>query len=238
MITAVGVVIPARDEESTVGACLHAVEQALRRLPPHVEPAVCVVADRCSDRTADIAGAAVSRCGPTRVVQLEDERCIGQVRAVGMQACMSQLMHAKPTRALLLSTDADSLVEPDWARAHLAAANSGHHATAGAAELIDPGRLGPLTRWRYQGVVDDAARPDGHGNVYGANLGVRVDAYCAIGGFAPLPSGEDHDLWERLGSAGFLRCYDERARVRTSARLRGRAPAGLATLLQQLSTEP
>ncbi|MFD2419651.1 hypothetical protein [Amycolatopsis pigmentata] len=57
----------------------------------------------------------------------------------------------------------------------------------------------------------------------------------ACGGVFPLPTGEDHDLWKRLGRAGFRRCYDENARVLTSSRLAGRAPHGLAALLRRLS---
>ncbi|ASR37217.1 family 2 glycosyl transferase [Prauserella marina] len=235
MIAAIGVVIPARDEESTVGACIGAVVRALRRLPPWIEKTVCLVADRCSDNTAEAATAALRGAWAGTVLRSEHTRSVGNVRALGTRRCLSLLRNADPARTLLLSTDADSLVAPDWALAHLGRANEGHHAVAGVAELLDSGELGARALRRYRGVLDDAAGPEGHGNVYGANLGVRADAYLAVGGFAPLPTGEDHDLWGRLGLAGFRRCYDRKARVLTSARVTGRAPEGLAALLDRLS---
>ncbi|MEU3274442.1 glycosyltransferase [Saccharomonospora sp. NPDC006951] len=237
MIATVGVVIPARDEESTVGACIGAVVRALRRLPPWIERTVCLVADRCSDDTAEAAAAALRGLRTGTVLRSEHARRVGNVRALGVRHCLSLLRHADPGRTLLLSTDADSLVAPDWARAHLGRANQGHHAVAGVAELLDSGELGARALRRYQGVLDGAAVPEGHGNVYGANLGVRADAYLAVGGFAPLATGEDHDLWNRLGLAGFRRCYDDTARVLTSSRVTGRAPEGLAALLGRLSAD-
>jgi hypothetical protein len=70
--------------------------------------------------------------------------------------------------------------------------------------------------------------------VYGANLGVRADAYLAVGGFGAVATGEDHHLWRRLGQAGYRRSYAAESTVRTSARRHGRAPGGLADLLRSL----
>ncbi|GAA1949360.1 glycosyltransferase [Amycolatopsis minnesotensis] len=236
MITAVGVVVPARDEAGTVGACLDAIAHALRRLPARLDRAVCVVADRCTDDTAETAAAAFGGWPPGLICRTERDRTIGEVRALGARQCLSRLAAHHPAETLLLSTDADSRVDPAWACEHFARASEGHHAIAGSAELMSPSALRPLARCRYQSLLEDTLRPEGHGNVYGANLGVRADAYASVGGFAALRTGEDHDLWNRLGRAGFRRCYDDRARVITSSRLSGRAPGGLAALLRDLST--
>ena len=75
---------------------------------------------------------------------------------------------------------------------------------------------------------------DTHRHVYGANLGVRADAYLAVGGFPPDGPGEDHGLWRRLGAAGYSLAQPTGVRVRTSARLHGRADDGLAGLLRSL----
>jgi cellulose synthase/poly-beta-1,6-N-acetylglucosamine synthase-like glycosyltransferase len=83
-------------------------------------------------------------------------------------------------------------------------------------------------------VLADARQAEGPGNVFGANLGVRADAYTSVGGFRPLHTGEDHDLWHRLGSAGYRLCFAADALVTTSSRLRGRATGGLADLLRYL----
>ena len=60
MIKAIGVVVPAHNEEDLLPACLTAVRQAARVLagmPVHL----VVVADACTDRTADWARGAGDR---------------------------------------------------------------------------------------------------------------------------------------------------------------------------------
>jgi hypothetical protein len=68
--------------------------------------------------------------------------------------------------------------------------------------------------------------------VYGANLGVRADAYLAVGGFPPVGAGEDAALWRALAAAGLPTASPTSVRVRTSGRLHGRARGGLADLLR------
>lgn len=233
MITAVGVVVPARDEAALVGACVRAVDLALRQLP--VSGAVCVVADRCGDATADLAQAAFGEV-PGVVVVSRSARTIGEVRDLGV-ARVRAVLGAPPSRTLLLSTDADTRVTPGWARAHLARARQGYHAIAGTAELSDPFSTSARALSRYDDVLLSARTPEGHGSVYGANLGVRADAFDVVGGFGPRATGEDHDLWRRLGQAGFRRCFEPGAPVVTSARLAGRAPDGLAALLRTLAED-
>ncbi|PPK65047.1 hypothetical protein V5P93_004208 [Actinokineospora auranticolor] len=96
--------------------------------------------------------------------------------------------------------------------------------------------LGHVALLRYAHVLDKARLPEGHGNVYGANLGIRADAYDAVGGFGSLSTGEDHDLWRRLGQGGHPRAYADHITVTTSARTRGRARGGLADLLDSLES--
>ncbi|MEV6643897.1 glycosyltransferase [Amycolatopsis sp. NPDC051371] len=235
MITAVGVVVPARDEAPLVGACVRAVDLALRRLPAGVARAVCVVADRCGDATAAVARAAFADV-PGVVVVSRSARTVGEVRDLGVARVRASL-GTPAARTLLLSTDADTRVTPGWARAHLARARQGYHAIAGTAELSDPFSTSARALSRYDDVLDRARTTEGHGSVYGANLGVRADAFDVVGGFGPRATGEDHDLWRRLGQAGFRRCYESGAPVVTSARLHGRAPDGLAALLRTLAED-
>ncbi|GAB3144988.1 glycosyltransferase [Amycolatopsis sp. NPDC004378] len=225
MIGAVGVVVPARDEAELIGACLHALGEALHRLPAGIAHAVCVVADRCRDSTAAIARAA------SDVVVSEAARTIGEVRDLGI-ARVRERLGSPAAETLLLSTDADTCVTPGWALVHLARARQGYHAIAGTAELSAPFSESEQALRRYDRLLDQAP-----GSVYGANLGVRADAFDAVGGFGRCATGEDHDLWRRLGRAGFRRCFEPAAPVVTSARLDGRAPDGLAALLRRLAEE-
>jgi hypothetical protein len=211
---------------------------ALRALPPDLDIAVCVVADRCTDRTASLARAAFDHHPGSRVVVNHAELTIGEVRDLGMRQVLAALP-PPPSRTLLLSTDADSRVAPDWALRHLRNATSGVHATAGVVELVGRHALPPLVAARYAEVLARTRGAYGHGNVYAANLGVRADAYLAVGGFGVAASAEDHALWRALGAAGYRRRYAEEPRVLTSARRHGRAPGGLADLLRALhDTQP
>ena len=232
MIAALGVVIPAHDEAELIGSSLRHLRVALAGLPACVDRAVCVVADRCTDDTARIARAEFAGWPGARVVPNHRAITIGEVRHLGLAQLTAMLPGHHPAHTLLLSTDADTTVGPGWALAHLRLAERGWHAIAGATELAQP--LPVAVAARYNAVRHHARVRDGHGNVHGANLAFRADAYTAIGGFGPLASGEDQDLWRRLRAAGFrVTCANEPV-VHTSARRQGRARDGVAALLRRL----
>jgi hypothetical protein len=73
-----------------------------------------------------------------------------------------------------------------------------------------------------------------HGDVHGSNLEFRADAYVRAGGFSPVPSGEDHALWNALARAGSRMVSRRDLVVTTSSRLQGRAPDGFARFLTSL----
>jgi hypothetical protein len=232
VITAVGVVVPARDEEDLIVPCLHALRRALGRLPARVDRAVCVVADRCTDGTAARARAVFGGWAAARVVVTGRPRTIGEVRDLGCHAVRTGLSGHAASEVLLLNTDADSEVRPAWAREQVRSAEQGAHAITGPAPLPVPFPGSPDAARRYHAVVAGGI------NVYGANLGVRADAFDAVGGFGVRATGEDHALWHRLAEAGFHCRVEPAAVVRTSVRLDGRAPDGLAALLRTLREEP
>ena len=59
-VTAVGVVVPARDEQERIGRCLRSLRRALDHVPDGVDTAVAVVLDRCTDATPQRVAAALS----------------------------------------------------------------------------------------------------------------------------------------------------------------------------------
>jgi hypothetical protein len=61
MITGIGVVVPAHNAQEHIAACVDALGAAVYRLPDDVAHAVCLVLDRCEDRTAERAAAALDR---------------------------------------------------------------------------------------------------------------------------------------------------------------------------------
>lgn len=78
MIQAVGVVIPAHNEEDLLPSCLAAVRKAARGVD--AAAVHLVVADACTDRTAQQA-----RRGGAVVREIQ-ARCVGTARRAGMHA--------------------------------------------------------------------------------------------------------------------------------------------------------
>jgi hypothetical protein len=251
-IGAVGVVIPARDEQERITACLTSVRHALAALPVDVAVAVAVVLDRCGDATPERVAAvladwpqavAVTVGSSARVDRVPDVPVlprraagsgVGARRDLGLRVVLNRLAPHPAARTWLMSTDADTVVPADWAVAHLHRAAAGVHAVAGLADLVGAEHLATDALLRYRAIVRRGLHGDSHRHVYGANLGVRADAYLAVGGFPPDGAGEDHGLWRRLGAAGYTLSQPVGIRVRTSARLHGRADDGLASLLRSL----
>jgi hypothetical protein len=252
-VTAVGVVVPARDEQERIGRCLRSLRRALAHVPDGVTTAVAVVLDRCTDATPARAAAAVAdwpgaviltvrdgvpepcpRIGsPTSSVRLRGAG-VGALRDLGIRALLDRLSDHPAAGTWLLSTDADTTVPTDWARSHLRHAAEGVHGVAGLADLAATEHLADTALQRYRTIIEHGLRGATHHHVYGANLGVRADAYLAVGGFPLDGAGEDHGLWQRLAAAGYTLAQPVGIRVRTSARLRGRADGGLAGLLRSL----
>jgi hypothetical protein len=253
IITAVGVVIPARDEQERIAACLHSVRRALDALPAGIAAAVTIVLDRCFDATPDLVASlltdwpeatSVTSPPPGRssgpeppgavCLDLAPAPSVGTLRHLGVHHVLDRLADHPVSGTWLLSTDADTTVPADWALAHLHCARAGVHAVAGLADLGGTDHLSPTVRGRYCAILKHGRHGGTHTHVYGANLGVRADAYLAVGGFPRRRPGEDRGLWHRLHAAGYALHQPVDIRVRTSARLHGRASDGLADLLRSL----
>lgn len=230
----VAVVIPAHNESRRINAALDAVDTARATVAHTVTCSITVVVDSCGDTTESRARLRLS--DPPDLVVAADLRCAGAARRLGAAAGLASAVmasHPLPT-VWLASTDADTIVPPDWIERQLAYAGAGACGVAGVVRLLpDDADNDPVLRRRF----DDAylIRPDGsHAHVHAANLGVRADAYMAVGGWRPLLTGEDHDLWNRLTAHGWpVRSTADMA-VATSARRQGRAPNGFAADLVAL----
>jgi len=226
VIEAVGVVIPAHNEEDLLPSCLAAVRMAARMLP-QTAVHVVVVADACTDRTVPRA-----RQGGAVVVDVQ-ARCVGAARRAGMSEVLSRTRHLDPGSVWLATTDADSLVPPEWLALHLRYAAAGWDAVAGTVAVTDwaehPRGLPPLFQQHYR------TGPGVHPHVHGANLGFSASAYLAAGGFRPRRTAEDHALVDALAAAGRRILRTTEVSVLTSARRQARAPRGFSHLLSSLA---
>lgn len=214
----IGVIIPAHNEADTIGACLTAIACTARTFASTGEPVlVVVVADACSDSTADIARSFGVTC------LLIEARNVGEARRQGAEyalACGARW---------LAFTDADSIVPQDWLTSQL---TWGAQAVCGIVEVADWSMLPAALRDRYDRLYDYR---NGHRHVHGANFGVCAQAYRLAGGFAPLHVSEDVALVEALMSIGASIVWSGQAGVKTSGRLEGRLRGGFADFLSELA---
>ena len=235
--TRIDVVVPVHDEEDSVARSLDALSAAVASLGtahPDVVVGVTLVLDGCTDATAEVVrgvrAADAAWSGGALHVRTSAHVGVGRARALGAaHARSSAAPTIEPARHWLAHTDADSRVHPDWLVQQVDALSAGAHLLVGAV-VPDPDDLDPdvLDRWVR-------AHPPGAtlGHVHGANLGIRADAYTALGGFDPVPEHEDVRLVERARALGF----DVRATtdlpVVTSGRFTGRTPGGYAEHLRR-----
>lgn len=218
------VVIPAHQEEEFVARQLRAVDCAVRAATevwPRLRTSVTVVLDTCEDRTADVVALFAGVVAiPVRL------RCVGAARASGVEHAR-RLTPGRPETTWVACTDADSQVPPHWLTSQVELAVQGADLVLGTVRPDD----GPLSQHAHRTWLRRHALEDGHSHVHGANLGVRLSAYDAAGGFRPLTSGEDVDLARRIDAAGARVVRTARHPVLTSSRLEGRAVGGFASYL-------
>ncbi len=226
-LTAVAVVVPARNEASLLPDCLRAIEQARRTLEgarPDLGVRTVVVLDDCTDGSAGVVAARPEIC--TVVLT---QGCVGAARAAGADMALGS--GRDPAATWLANTDADTLVPPDWLMTQVALAEAGHDLILGT---VHPHDLEPhlLERWSRRHRLTD-----GHDHVHGANLGVRGDAYLGAGGFPHVPLHEDVLLVDAVKALGARWVATDATRVQTAARLHARVAGGFATYLHELAAE-
>jgi len=228
----VAVVIPAHDESATIARCLRAVMAACGEVAPRAQTWIVVVADACTDDTAQIARCTLGDRG--EVIECA-HRSSGTARQLGAAATLAHFREvaapSDPCRVWIANTDADTLVPTDWLRVHLQFADQGVGALAGIV-CIDPESDVEGEVLRHFNATYHVETDGTHGHVHGANVGVRADAYLAVGGWSYLALAEDHCLWNRLRRHGCTLRSSTRSVVRTSARLQGRAKGGFADTLR------
>jgi len=201
----ISVVIPAHNEERYLGACLEALQ---RQRYPRIRFEVIVVDNASTDATPKIA----RQFGA--LVVTEPRMGIGRARQRGAKAAQGEI---------LASTDADTIVPPDWLERIAPAFQRDHQLGA----VFGPFRYGDGTAfekvflWYLYLRLMMALHALGVSCFSGNNYAVRREAFWKAGGCnVSLPAGEDVDLSWRLGEVTKV-AFDRGLIVHTSARRRG-----------------
>ncbi|WP_457106008.1 glycosyltransferase [Methylobacterium sp. P5_C11] len=248
------VAIPVRNEEERIAACLRAIDAQEGVADGSL--GLVLFLNNCTDDTQAIVSALVPTLSiPVRVLTEDFSGAhAGWARRRAMDAAAAWLGDAG-NAGIILSTDADSRVPPDWVSRNRAAIRQGADAVAGRVEL-DPaeaallppslparGRLEDL----YDALITEAeARidPDPHDpwpchrTAIGATLAVTRSAYRQVDGMPEIPLGEDGAFIARLLEHGLRVRHATDVCVTISARLSGRAPGGVADTIRSRCEEP
>ena len=224
MITAIGVVVPAHDEQALLPACLAALRvaarhPALRGIPVHLVP----VLDACSDDSGAAAPGAIEVTA----------RNVGVARAAGFAEVLRREAGRPAAGLWLATTDADSTVPPDWLAVQVGLAVAGADVVAGTVRVRDWSEQPVAVRARFAGTYGTPRT--GHRHVHGANLGLSAPAYLGAGSMPPLPLGEDQALVDALRAQVRRVVATDRIPVVTSARRESRTVGGFADHLRHLA---
>jgi hypothetical protein len=249
------VAIPVKDEEERLLGCLRGLAQQIPPTPVRI----VVFANNCVDQSASLARKFGGGLLPLdiRVVEARLPPAAahaGNARRAAMDIAEAWLMEGGERDGVILTTDADSQVAPNWIAENLAAFEAGAEAVLGRIDLDGEGKFLPEALHRRGELEDTYERlltelswlvdplehnpwPH-HATISGASLGVTRMAYCRVGRLPRVPLGEDKALIGLLSREGAKIRYCPTVYVITSGRTNGRAPGGVADTLRIRSREP
>ena len=183
------VIIPAHNEERYIGKCLRAVRSASKYAAPD-EVEVIVVANRCTDKTAEIARSMGAR------VLVNDQKCIAAIRNTGVRAA---------TGEIIVTIDADSLMTKDSLVEIRELLGSGDYIGGGANPKFDRMSLGIACCAAYVALNLLPVMLRNGGYLSGAMFWCYRRDFEAVGGFdETLVSLEDMDFAVRLKKRGIV----------------------------------
>jgi glucosyl-3-phosphoglycerate synthase len=242
----VSVVVPARNEEALVGSCLEALAEQEGISPEEYE--VLLVLDRCTDKT-EARAREIAEAHPRLELHFLDGpgKGSGHARRMGMELTSARLLSLGRPDGLIASTDADTVVAPDWLAAQLRAVSRGALAIGGRIELAEDSSLPEgIFRWhtergrrRHESLLSelDHLGKTEHWQFSGASLALIAEIYKEIGALEPRIALEDEHLEHVLRQRDVPIERLNSVRVTTSVRLKGRAKQGLAHDLAAVVTK-
>lgn len=245
------VAIPVCNEAERLERTLNALALSLGELD---EPSgILVLVNNTDDRTAEVAWN-WAQTGDLSVAVVEARlgasiADAGHARRLALDLGALVVHHD----AALLTTDGDTRVARDWAARLVGHVRGGASLAAGMID-VEPTEFAALP-----GEVHDVERVERalfreHARTWrllvpneplalalrvgGASLAVSAAAYRRVGGLPALAVCEDRAMVSRMIECDERVVFDERALIRTSCRLEGRAAGGMAGMLLRRVREP
>lgn len=205
----IAVLIAMRDEEARIEHCLAALE---RQSYPKEHFQVLIIDDQSSDRSPEIVADYVNRNAHFKMMRIENQKpgLKGKMNAL---ACALEQTECE----IVLITDADCIVPPDWVQRYTAYFGPESGLVGGLTLLYPmPGQKVPDLRytffhklqavdWLFLQIVSaktsHAGRPV---TVLGNNFGFRKEAYDDVGGFENIGFSvtEDYALMNAIKRTG------------------------------------
>ena len=248
------IVIPAKDEENRLRACLDAAAIAVRAADG-ICAGIVLVVNNTRDASALRAfdWAVTQRVVPFAMIDCDfwpGEAGVGAARRLGLDMACGQLA----AHGALLTTDADTLVRDDWVMRNLAELRAADLICGTVLARPDEARAlpaeiaahGSAERAYLAGSVRLVARLDpqpndpapAHHNPAGASMAVSRRVHEAVRGLPALPLREDRAFAERVEAHDFRVRFSPDAIVETSCRMTGRTAGGMAGALRAHACDP
>jgi Glycosyl transferase family 2 len=256
------VVVPARNEESELPRLIRALASQLGWDGLPLDPdgfEIIILLNNCVDRSAavlrDLRPPGLPKLHVAEITLEASEAHVGRARQILFGTAYDRFRSIGRLGGLILTTDADTRPEPDWIR-QTCAEFTENVSGVGGRILLEPqerAALPPsvqrlfLLDVAYRRALEEmrslyAPEPEDpfprHHQHYGASLAVTAAAYAKAGGMPLTRSSEDAALYQAVVASGGRFRHSYRVRVRTSARVLGRAEGGLAFALRSWHDRP
>ena len=252
------VTVPVRNEETLLPRALHALSEqkdsAGRELPAEQYEVILLI-NNSQDRSRQIAEHFLANHPRFNLHIVERnfadrEAHIGHVRRLLMDEGCTRLGAVGNPNSLILTTDSDSYVAPNWIVKNYEEVAAGAEAVGGRILLrpAELAKLPTLTRALYEhdelyrhliAWLETECDPESHDSwprhhqQFGASLAVTPRAYKLVGGLPPHRFLEDIAFYQALIKRDIPFRHSNKVRVFTSARLSGRSNVGLSWQLRE-----
>ena len=245
------IAVPVKDEAERIADCL----RALALQSETQADGIVLVVNNTTDGTTAVARALrPSLPVPVEVLELQfppETACAGSARRAAMEHAAWRLKG----EGVLMTTDADGRVPPDWVAANLWHIRRGVDAVAGRA-ILDPADAALLPKRLHDDDALECAFADAldeiaalldpepwdplprHTEQSGASIAVTAAAYRHAGGMPAVPLAEDRHFFDALRRVGSRIRHAPEIAVAVSGRTIGRAEGGMADTIRRRLQAP